>query len=436
MKIGIIGGGFTGLGTAFYLLESGLKNSEIVLIEKDDSVGGLASGFKASGWDWYLDKLVHHWFSTDKYVLELVKKVGLGNKIIIKNTKSSCFKDGKIAELDSPLSLLKFPFISFLSRLRTGIVMAYFRLQGKEGWKKYEGETSYNLIKKLMGLESFNVIWKPLFEGKFGKYAEKVNGAWIWGRINPRTKSLVYVEGGFQNFLNKVKEYLKNKGIKIILNSEVKKVEKKHRKFIIHLKNRKVTKLEFDIVVMAVPFSVFLNVVEGLPKDYVKEISKLKSIASQYLILETEKSIIGDTYWLNINESKFPFMLLADHTNFVGKKGYGGRHITYVGKYLENSDKLYKLNKQQLLKKIEPYLKQVNKEFSLKWIKRSWLFRFDNSQPLLPLNYSKKMPSIKTPIKNLYVANMFHIYPWDRGTNNALEIAKKVTKIVENTLVC
>jgi len=421
MRICIIGAGFTGLGVAYYLS----KEHDITLIDSEKNAGGLAQGFKADGWNWYLDKLVHHWFATDEHALELVRNVGMGDRIILRETKSSCFKDGKIAELDSALSLLKFPFLNFFNRLRTGAVMAYFRTQSN--WKKYENETSYDLLKKLMGKESFEVIWKPLFEGKFGKYADKVNGAFIWARINPRTKKLAYVKGGFQEFIDKIVVKLKEKGVKIILNKRVDKIERKGEKFIVDMGKKE----EFDIVVAAIPLQKMLKITNGFPESYCQEMMKLKSLSCQYLILETEKSIIGDSYWLNINENGFPFMLLAEHTNFAGRKNYGNKCLTYVGKYLEKEDALSKLSKEELLEKAEPFLKKINNGFSIKDVKRSWLFRFDDAQPILPLGYSKIMPSIKTPIKGLYSGNMNHIYPWDRGTNNALEIAKRIVKSIE-----
>ena len=71
MRIGIIGAGFTGLSAGYNLLE---KGHEVQIFEKDSAPGGLALGFQEKEWDWTLEKHYHHWFTNDKFVLNLAKK--------------------------------------------------------------------------------------------------------------------------------------------------------------------------------------------------------------------------------------------------------------------------------------------------------------------------------------------------------------------------
>jgi hypothetical protein len=45
------------------------------------------------------------------------------------------------------------------------------------------------------------------------------------------------------------------------------------------------------------------------------------------------------------------------------------------------------------------------------------------------INASQKMPPIKVPdVPNLYHLSMAHVYPWDRGTNFAFELGKRVAE--------
>jgi hypothetical protein len=46
------------------------------------------------------------------------------------------------------------------------------------------------------------------------------------------------------------------------------------------------------------------------------------------------------------------------------------------------------------------------------------------------VNHSKNIPDIKTPIHGLYFASMSQVYPWDRGTNFAVQIARKAARLV------
>ncbi len=427
-KIGIIGGGYTGLGVGYYLKD--LTNHEVTIIEHNNFVGGLASGIKVKEWEWPVDKVIHHFFTSDSYALGIAKEIGMGDKLIIKDTKSSCYYNGKIAELDSPFSLLKFPFISFINRLRTGLVMFWIRLD--KNYLKYEKITSFNFIKKYMGKNSFEVIWKPLFNGKFGKYAEQINAAWFWARIHPRTKNLAYIGGGFQTYADKIADEIKKSNAKIMLNSKIRKIKHNNGKFEVFIGKKKFI---FDIIVFAVPLQVALKLFK-FPKEYYENHSQLKSIGAQYFVLELNHSFLDDgTYWLNVNDETFPFMMVAEHTNFIDKKYYNNKHIIWVGKYLDYDDKLWQLSEDKFLEMIIPCLKKINPRFERSWINRSFFTRFTNAQPILPLNYSKMIPPIETPIKNLFIANMNHIYPWDRGTNQALWLGEKVANILKNNVL-
>ena len=47
-----------------------------------------------------------------------------------------------------------------------------------------------------------------------------------------------------------------------------------------------------------------------------------------------------------------------------------------------------------------------------------------------PVGYAEMIPSIRTPLPGLYFASMSQVYPWDRGTNYAVEIGRDVAKII------
>src|SRR3989344_1879377 len=428
IKIGIIGSGFTGLATAYYL--SNLKNSEITILESEKNSGGLAKGFKMPEWEWYMDDLIHHWFTSDKDIFQLIKELGLEDKLIFKNTTSSCYYRGKTAELDSPLSLLKYPFLPLVSRIRMGLTAALLKLD--KNYLKYEKYKAYKFLEMTMGKKGFEIVWKPLFIGKFGKYFKEINATWFWARLHFRTKELVYIEGGFQFLINVLTENIKKSGVKIVSNSLVNNIEKNGKKIAIKAKNRT---YEFDIVVATMELPVFLDVTKDLPPDYIQKLRKLKIISSQYFVLELEKPFLEKgIYWLNISEEKFPFMMVTEHTNFVDKMYYDNKHLIWVGKYLDEGDELWKFDEKKLLEKIIPYLKKINPEFEESWIKRSFFKRYKYSQPIIETNYSSKMPGIKTPIENLYMANMFNIYPEDRGTNQAVALGKNVAELIKKSV--
>jgi len=423
VKIGIVGGGFSGLAVAYFLREH-----DVTIIESGNALGGLASWIDVPGWEWPIEKFVHHWFVTDKWIFQLIRELGLERKMIIRDTRSSCYYKGEIAELDSAVSLLKFPLLRLLDRLRMGAILALLRLD--RNYLKYEKITAYSFLKKTMGKKAFEIVWEPLLIGKFGRDAEKINAAWFWGRVHPRTKSLAYIEGGFKTFIETLSKKIRDNKGKVILNTQIKKITKKWGKFMVDAGNKK---FKFDYLVLAVPLHVALELY-SFPKEYKEKYKPIRSIGAQYFILALKKQFLDEIYWLNINDKNAPFVVIVEHTHLVDKKHYGDKHIIWVGKYLDYDDPLWKLSEAELLEKIISYLKKINPEFKREWINKSYFTRSKNAQPLMTINYSRHIPKIETPIKNLYLANMNQIYPWDRGTNNAVGIGLDIAKKIEADL--
>ena len=78
-KIAILGAGIGGMAAAYDLVRSG---HQVVIYEASDAVGGLASGFKEPHWEWSVEKYYHHWFQTDRHILELIEELGWSEKVL------------------------------------------------------------------------------------------------------------------------------------------------------------------------------------------------------------------------------------------------------------------------------------------------------------------------------------------------------------------
>src|ERR1700733_10836546 len=113
MKIAIIGAGFTGLSAAYQLVKQG---HEVTVFEKDSQPGGLAIGYQEKGWDWTLEKHYHHWFTNDKFILNLAKEVG--QEVLTLTPKTSVYIDNDLYQLDSPKALLRFSKLTLLERVQ------------------------------------------------------------------------------------------------------------------------------------------------------------------------------------------------------------------------------------------------------------------------------------------------------------------------------
>ncbi|MEX2013144.1 MAG: FAD-dependent oxidoreductase [Candidatus Levyibacteriota bacterium] len=418
MKIAVIGAGFTGLSIAYQLSK---KGHEIYLFEKDKNPGGLAIGFRKKEWKWSLEQHYHHWFTNDKNVLNLAKE--LEYKVVIKRPKTSIYIKGSMTQLDSPGDVLTFPLLSPFERLRMGIILALFKYNPV--WRPLEKFNAAATLPKLMGKKPYVLIWEPLFINKFGKYKDDISLAWFWARITKRTPSLAYPQGGYLEFAQIFSKKIEDLGTKVFYGTSVDKIEQEGNKVRIHFNGKSEI---FDKAIVTLPSFFFARITKGLPEKYKKSLLKLKGLGAINLVLRLREPFLKDgTYWLSICEKNALLMSIVEHTNFMDKKFYNNEHLVYLGNYLPANHRYMKMEAEELLREYDPLLKKISPEYK-KNIKGFEIFKTPFAQPIIPVNYSRMIPPFKTPIKNLYLANIQQVYPWDRGTNYAIELGEKVCR--------
>lgn len=466
MKIAVIGGGLTGLTAAYELTKAG---HNVTVFEKESALGGLAGGFRRKGWDWYLEKSYHHFFTNDVSILRLLSDVGLGNKIIIKRpitatlmpnaetgdggegsrdevhfgTKKENMEEGvqfrerieprngkrrrqdplratsapAIFQLDSPMNLLTFPYLSPIDKFRTAALLTFLKLN--PFWQPLENITAQQFFKTIGGSRAWEVIWEPLMRGKFGDFAPNIAASWLWARVKKRTPRLCYIDGGFQTLVDALAKTIKKNGGTILINTQLVKLD------------QLVKFGDFDKILLTVPTAIAAKLTR-FPASYIQPLLKIPHLHAQTLILETKKPILDTTYWLNVNDRSFPFLAAVAHTNFMNSKHYGNHHLTYFGNYLPAGHPYLSLSAKELLEIFQPFIQKLNPSFNFKFqILNFKLFVAPFAQPVHELHYSKRAPKIQTPIPNVYLANLDSIYPWDRGTNYAVELGMKAAHKIE-----
>lgn len=425
MKVGIIGAGFTGLAAGYRLAS---REVEIAIFEKEAGPGGLAIGFKDKKWKWALEKHYHHLFTSDWAIRNLAQEIN--HPILFKRPTTSSLVGNKIYQLDSALSLLKFDRLTLLDRVRTGAILAYFKLT--PFWKNLEKVTAVKFLKKTMGESSWKILWEPLFSAKFGKNKNKISAAWFWARIRKRSPKLGYPVGGFERLAKRLSGKILKLGGEIYYETVVSKIYHKNRKICVEVNGKT---LEFDKVICTLPTPFFLKVTKGLSPSYVRKLKRFRGLGAVNMVLALkDKFLKNGTYWLSIHDSNFPFLAIVEHTNFMEPRRYGHDRLVYIGNYLEPNHEYFRKSERELLEEFLPFLKKVNPFFKKGSIRKAWLFKAPFAQPIIPLNYSKKMPGIKTSILGLYLVNIQQVYPWDRGTNYAVELGEKVAKEILNLL--
>jgi protoporphyrinogen oxidase len=423
MKIAIIGAGYGGMAAAYDLRNAG---HEVVIFESAQFVGGLASGFKEPHWDWSVEKFYHHWFQSDASMLGLIRELGLDDKVRFPRPLTVMYHEGRFHPFDSILKALLFPGLGFgLDKIRFGFVGLFLRLTNN--WRALEQVTADAWMMKWAGRRVYEKMWKPLLIGKFGPFYRDVNMAWMWARIKARSTRLGTFEGGFQRFADLFADKLRALGVEIRLGTAVKSIKRDAAKGLV------VDAEAFDKVLVTSSPSLMAKMYPDLPESYLKGLLELKSMGAVVMTLSLKRQLSTEGYyWFNLpKESGFPFLALVEHTNFVEPEHFGGDRIVYAGDYLEHGHEYFSLSDDELLEKFLPAFKKINPEFERDWIKKIWVYKTNYAQPVPLLGHSKNIPAIQTPVDGLYFASMSQVYPWDRGTNFAVEIGRRAAKMME-----
>ena len=431
-KVVIIGAGFTGLSMAYDLSAAGFS---VTVIEKEKDIGGLASTFEAGGQN--LERFYHHWFTNDRHVMDLIKDLNKESSVRIRTTNTGMYYANSFFKLSSPLDLLKFTPLSFINRIRLGLLA--LKARHIKNWKELESLSAADWLQRLAGDAVYNVVWEPLLRGKFGDAADQVSAVWMWNKLKLRggsrgkngNEQLAYYLGGFGQLLDDLKEQVEFNGGQIICNKTVEAIAKNNNYVSGVIADGSV--INADIVVLTTPLPIAALILgTSVSNIYLEKILRIKYLSNICFVLELNRSL-SSTYWLNVNDPSFPFVAVIEHTNFEEKSLYNDNHIVYLSKYLPASDELYQLSDEDALNYATKHLKRMFKDFETNWIEKSYVWRADFSQPIVEKNYSLLIPPKETGVEGLYVNSMAQIYPEDRGTNYAIREGRSLAQqIIQN----
>jgi protoporphyrinogen oxidase len=432
MKIAIIGAGIAGLSAAYDLLAAG---QEVTVFEAANHAGGLAAGFQDERWEWPLEKFYHHLFTSDDQIISLVKELGMEDKLFFPRPTTSVIYKGQIVPFDSPQRWITFPGFNILDVGRFGLVSAYLRFSNS--WRSLEKETADNWMRRWYGDKIYEMTWEPMLIGKFGPHYQEANMAWMWARLHVRSPKLGYFEGGFQAFIDRLTAAVKERDGKIHFQSPVNSVTSAGQdRFLLNAAGEEAV---YDRVLATTSPALLARIAGELPQGYADNLRGLKSMGAVVMTLALKKPLLteSNTYWLNIpahspdkSKNEIPFLALVEHTNYIDKAHYGGDNIVYCGDYVPPDHPYFEMSQEELQERFVAVLHKFNPDFKPEWVRKSWLFRERYAQPIPMVNHSQNVPDIRTPLSGLYLASMSQVYPWDRGTNFAVEIGRRAARLM------
>ncbi|GAB3890321.1 NAD(P)/FAD-dependent oxidoreductase [Larkinella knui] len=426
-QLTIIGGGITGLTCAYIAAKNGYK---VRVLEASDSFGGLLNTFSIG--DNRLEHYYHHFFTHDVELNWLVKELEIENKLYFKKTSMGVFRNGKIYNFNSPRDLLNFSPLTFADKGR--FAATSFFLGKFANWQDYEDISCMEWLYKYAGKNTTNSLWKPLLDIKFGPYANEVPLAWMIGRLRQRMSSrkqgeekLGYLQGSLDTLLQALLAKLKTYNVELITSSAVTKLNMEGASLKgVETKGENYSGGDF---LFTIPTIYVKDFFKGVDNAIFNQLNNIQYFGAVCVILDLKKPL-SKTYWLNVADSGFPFGGIIEHTNFIPSSEYNNKHIVYLSRYYSQTEKIAGQNTNEIIADMLPYLKKIYKDFDHNSINDIHVFRTNTAATVCDLNFSKKVNSCKQLINGMWFANMAHIYPDERSTNNAIRVSAEACKVM------
>ncbi len=422
-RIAVLGAGPMGLAVAYQL---SLDGHQPVIFEADDRVGGMTACFDFEGLS--IERYYHFHCISDHAFLQILSELGLSDRMHWVETKMGYWYQGRLQPWGNPLALLRFQGLGPVAKFRYGL-HAFLSTKRKD-WRPLDKLEATAWIKRWVGKEAYEVLWRRLFDYKFYDYAEKLSAAWIWSRIRRIGRSrydlfrekLGYLEGGSDTLLNALKAAIEERGGDIWLKSPASRV-------VIESGEVKGVEIDgnlevFDKVISTVPLPYVPRLMPDLPDDLLQAIRAIDNIAVVCVIAKLRKPVT-DNFWLNTNDPEMDIPGLVEYSNLRPLD----QHIVYVPFYMPAEHPKFSEPDSVFLGKVQRYLCRINPDLRAEDFIAMRASRYRYAQPVCGPGFLDRLPSVQLPVKGLWVADTSYYYPEDRGISESIDFGRRIARM-------
>ena len=421
-RIAVLGAGPMGLAVAYQLARDG---HQPVVFEADDRVGGMTAAFDFSGLS--IERYYHFHCISDHAFLTVLEELALTDRMCWVETKMGYWYQGRLQPWGNPVALLKFRGLSLVAKFRYGLHA--FLCTRRTDWKPLDHVEATGWIKRWVGAQAYEVLWRRLFDYKFYDYSDNLSAAWIWSRIRRIGSSryslfrekLGYLEGGSETLLQALRADIEQHGGEIRLKTPISNVvieEGKVRGIEAHGQIEK-----YDKVISTIPLPYVPALIPDLPSDILQRFQSTKNIAVVCVIVKLRKSLT-ENFWLNTNDPEMDIPGLVEYTN-LRPLDY---HIVYVPFYMPGEHPKFAEPDVAFLDKVRRYLKKINPALNDEDIIELRASRYRYAQPICEPGYLDKLPPVALPIEGLWLADTSYYYPEDRGISESICFGRKMAR--------
>ena len=423
-RIAVLGAGPMGLGVAYQLVKDGRKP---VIFEADDRVGGMAACFDFGGLS--IERYYHFHAISDHAFLKVLQELGLEDKMHWRETKMGYFYQDRVQPWGNPIALLKFKGLGLTAKIRYGLHA--FLCTRRDNWKPLDKLEATGWIRRWVGEEAWEVLWRRLFDYKFYDHARSLSAAWIWSRVrrigrsryNLFKEKLGYLDGGSDTLLEGMRRYIEANGGEFRLGTPVSKVL---------IENGKVAGVEaggeslaFDKVISTIPLPYVPRVMPDLPTDILEKFARVKNVAVVCVIAKLRKPVT-ENFWLNTNDPEMDIPGIVEYTNLRPLDA----HVVYVPFYVPGEHPVYQQPDTAFIDKVKRYLMKINPAITPDDFIDVRASRYRFAQPVCEPGFADRLPPIQLPVQGLLVADTSYYYPEDRGISESIGLAREMARMV------
>lgn len=424
--IAVVGAGLTGLVLAWRL---GQQGHTVTVFEPQAQVGGLSTWESYGEFDW--DRFYHVILPSDRHLIALIRELGLGDQLHWQRTYTGYFVNRQLYSISSNLEFLRFPPLTLWNKFRLAWTMWY----GSKinDWRTLEKISVRDWLVKVSGPDNYEKLWKPLLLAKLGSAHERVSAVFIWAYIkrmfSARDKTasaehLGYVGGGYKAVLTALLQAIEAQGGRVHTGSAVEQIGSDANRAL-SLTGPDGTR-SFDEVILTCPTSVLPKLVDPALLQVTPGHGEVEYLGVVCVILVTDKPIVP-YYVVNIADSKVPFTGVIGMSSVIGTEHTAGKHITYLPRYLPAGDPEFEQSDEQFRQRFLQGLSYMLPDFDPAGIVSTHVHRAAKVQPLQVIDYSKRVPTVKTAHSSLYVVNTSQFV---NATLNNNEVVRAVEQFV------
>jgi protoporphyrinogen oxidase len=428
MRFGIVGGGLLGMTAAWNLVKAGHR---VTIFEGADRCGGLAAPWELGGVVW--DRHYHVTLHSDAALRALLSELGLANELRWIKAKTGFYVDGVMYPFSDALDYARFPPLSPWQKVR--LAATILKASRIVDWRPLERITAVEWLTRQCGRDTVERIWMPLLRAKLGPNAERASAAFIWAivarmyaarKTQTKRELFGYVRSGYERTLRTFEQRLVERGVEIQTSCRVDRVEPLPEGIGVATASG-TSRFDRVLVTLVPPLAARL-----CPTLTVEERSLCSGVEYQGIIcasLLTQTSLTP-YYITNIADGTLPFTAVIEMTALVDRQEMGGNALIYLPKYVTPDDPAFRLDDRAIEESFVSALERMHRTFTRKDVRAIRISRVPYVFPIPTLDYSRRLPPIRTATPGLFTASSAHIVNGTLNVNETVKLANSLTPVL------